>query len=171
MTQPTEAAGWGKVEGDRILRAIYLAQDAHRGQLDKGGESKLWHVLRVGMKLLPDIDAAVLGILHDVIEDTDATNEDILNAFGDGYEYLFPLLGTLTHDGKQPYLEYVRDCAAHPITRKVKLADMRDNTDPWRMEKLAPPERFRLLDKYTLALIILTEVDKPVEKTPDAPIK
>ena len=55
---------------DPLYLAIRLAASAHHNQLDKGGDPYLWHVLRVGISLLPDLDAAIVGVLHDVLEDS-----------------------------------------------------------------------------------------------------
>src|SRR5690242_11283204 len=54
---------------DRFLHALELAVEAHRHQTDKAGEPYAWHVIRVGASLLPDEEAAVVGLLHDVLED------------------------------------------------------------------------------------------------------
>lgn len=131
-------AGFETREPDlfRLLDAIDLAARAHCGQFDKGGEPYLWHVLRVGISLLPDIDAAVLGILHDVREDSDTSEEEIQVALGDRHD-LYLILGTLTRGEKQPYEEYIRNIAFAPyIATRVKLADLRDNLDPRRLDKL-----------------------------------
>lgn len=143
----------------RLQAAIALALRAHGEQVDKGGEPYIFHVLSVGFSLLPDVDAAVLGILHDVREDSDATEEEIRAVLGAGQQHLYPYLETLTHDRSQPYLEYVKDCAAHPLTRKVKLADILHNLDSRRLRLVESKgfDRYALLAKYLPARVILEE--------------
>lgn len=158
---PLELVNKDAIDVQRVQRAIDLAVVAHAGQLDKGGEPYLWHVLRVGINLLPDVDAAILGILHDVREDSDTTEKEIQAVLGEHHQHLYPFLGTLTHHPNDPYLFYVRDCARYPLTRKVKKADVRDNLSPVRLalaEKNGA-DRYRLLGKYVPALAILEDAE------------
>jgi GTP diphosphokinase / guanosine-3',5'-bis(diphosphate) 3'-diphosphatase len=151
------------LELSRLHRAMMLAADAHVHQVDKAGEPYLWHVFRVGVSLLPDIDAAVLGVLHDVREDSNTSEEDIKAALC-GRLDLYPFLGTLTHHPGDLYLNYVRDCARHGITRKVKIADVADNMDPRRLRLAFPddndPRRIKLLEKYIPAMRILLDAER-----------
>lgn len=119
------APGW-----DRLLTAIEFAQRAHQGQLDKAGEPYVWHVLRVGISLLPDIDAAIVGVLHDVLEDCPYTVAD-LAARGVGPQ--IEALALLCRTPDQSYEQYIELLARHPLARKVKLADLDDNLDPGRL--------------------------------------
>lgn len=115
----------------RILHAIELAAGAHHGQTDKAGEPYLWHVLRVGTSLLPDVDAAVAGILHDVLEDCPYTADDL--AAAGVADPVIVALRLLCRDKHQPYEAYIAALAPHPLARKVKLADLADNLDPRRL--------------------------------------
>ncbi|HUD76059.1 MAG TPA: hypothetical protein VMQ76_13385 [Terracidiphilus sp.] len=150
---------WANAQDDptALLSVIMFASHAHLRQLDKGGDPYLWHVLRVGISLLPDVDAAILGLLHDVREDTTASEQEILAALGDR-SWLYPVLGALTRYD-QPYNQYIRACAAHPIAARVKIADLRDNLDPLRLDKVGhrfgAKKAFALQQKYRNALKFL----------------
>jgi hypothetical protein len=116
----------------RLLPAFELAGKHHFTQTDKGGELKLWHVLRVSASLLPDVDAAVVGALHDLLEDTPCTLEACVAAC-----HLTPVqaaaLQLLTHDPQDSYDNYILaltiDTPGGAMARRIKLADLRDNLD------------------------------------------
>lgn len=114
-----------------LQNAIGIAIDAHDGQLDKAGKPYLWHALRVGISLLPNVDAAIVGILHDVLEDADP-------AFFRGIVRAFPskisaTVCILTRLREEPYPEYIARVGRDSLARMVKLADLRDNLDPARL--------------------------------------
>lgn len=117
--------------------AIMFAQAKHAGQVDKGDEPYFWHPFRVGSSLLPDTEAAALGILHDVLEDTDATPEEVRMFLQVDEEFLADL-DALTHrkDG-ETYGQYLDRVKARPRALKVKLADIADNLDERRLERAA----------------------------------
>lgn len=126
----------------RALHAcILFAEAAHRGQLDKGGEPYIWHPLRVGMSLLPDVDAARIGLLHDVVEDTGATLSDAA-PFLDHDTLLVAVLDCLTRrKGQETYPQYLdrllEPAVTRPLAVNVKLADLRDNLDPRRLARIS----------------------------------
>lgn len=119
----------------RFLPAFELAGKHHFIQTDKGGELKLWHALRVSASLLPDIDAAVVGALHDLLEDTACTLEECTEAC-----HLTPIqaaaLQLLTHDPQDTYENYIEalgiETPEGAMARKIKLADLGDNLDTRR---------------------------------------
>ena len=112
--------------------AIRVAQLCHEGQFDKGGEPYIWHVLRVGVKLLPDIDAAVAGVLHDVLEDHPLVTEAELLYGAGGNREILHVLKLLKKESGEDYTGYIERCGSHPLARKVKIADLEDNLDPRR---------------------------------------
>ena len=109
--------------------AIALAATAHAGQVDKQGAPYILHPLRVMMDLredgFPEI-YQIVGVLHDAIEDTDITIDEIRKNFGDRVAGALVLL---THGKGVPYLEYVQAITVDPIATEVKKRDLRDNTD------------------------------------------
>src|SRR5215210_371579 len=85
--------------------AIELARQAHAGQFDKAGEPYISHPLRV-MAAMDNDEARMVAVLHDVVEDTAVTLEDLANA---GYPAaVVEAVGLLTKPAQADYLEYVR---------------------------------------------------------------
>ena len=109
----------------QVQFAINLAGVAHNKQLDKAGEPYLWHVLRVGIGLLPDVDACLLGILHDVLEDSTCPRDALLTALGD--VELYQDLLALTRHESETYDHYIARIQTRPRAIIVKLADLIDN--------------------------------------------
>jgi hypothetical protein len=141
---------------DALLTAIDMARVAHAGQVDKAGEPYICHVLRVGMSLLPDMGAAVAGVLHDILEDSNFKPET-LDTFG---ERIVNAVVALTREPTQSYEEYIERVYRNELARKVKLADLRDNQDPDRHRRAiangADPDKIRELQaRYAKAIIEL----------------
>jgi hypothetical protein len=134
-----------------IADAIRIAVDAHAGAVDKAGAPYILHPLRV-MFAQRDDDARMAGVLHDVVEDTSVTFEDLETA---GMPpAVLDALRLLTHDGT-PYEEYVQRLKSNPIARAVKLADLEDNMDIRRLAEVTERDARRLA-KYRRAWRTLT---------------
>jgi (p)ppGpp synthase/HD superfamily hydrolase len=110
-----------------LQRAIEIAVAAHRGVADKEGKPYILHPLRIMLALQSQGEAAqIVGVLHDVVEDTDVTLDDIRR---DGFaDDVMSALALVTHEKAVPYADYVVAAKANPIARAVKLADLADNT-------------------------------------------
>ncbi len=107
-----------------LERAIALAAQAHAGQRDKEGLCYILHPLRVMLRV-EDEQARIVAVLHDTVEDTALTLDDLRR---EGFsEEVLAALALVTHDRSEPYADYVVRCAGHPIARAVKLADLEDN--------------------------------------------
>lgn len=139
---------------ERTKRAIKLAFQAHQGQTDKSDLPYVTHPLHLAEQM-DDEPGTVAALLHDVVEDTHYTLEDLAAMdFGDD---VMEALALLTHDDAVPYLDYVRRLRHNPIARKVKLADLAHNSDLTRLDH-APTERdLARVTKYAEARRILTE--------------
>ncbi|GIV60845.1 HD domain-containing protein [Rhodocaloribacter litoris] len=121
--------------------AIALAVEAHRGQRDKAGAPYVLHVLRV-MLAMPDETAMMAAVLHDVVEDTGYTLDDLRAA---GYpEAVVSAVDALTRRPGETYEAFVRRAAAHPVGRLVKQADLEDNMDLRRLGPLTEADCARL---------------------------
>lgn len=138
---------------DLTKKTMTLCFAAHRDQVDKSGLPYVFHPFHVAEQMTTE-ETTVVALLHDVIEDTDVTLDDIA-AMG------FPpsvinALKLLTHDPRVPYMTYVAAIKADPIARAVKLADLRHNSDLSRLPFVdeAALERVR---KYQAAIRLLTE--------------
>jgi (p)ppGpp synthase/HD superfamily hydrolase len=111
--------------------AIALAARAHRGQLDRGGQPYILHVLRVMLRQHDEV-ARIVAVLHDVLEDTAITLADLSVA---GYRAeICVAVDCLTRRTGEPYEEMIDRVAANPIACQVKLADLEDNMDTRRLE-------------------------------------
>lgn len=133
--------------------ALKIAMDAHAGQTDKGGKPYILHPLTVAVQSR-SYDEFVTALLHDVLEDSSYTAED-LRAAGIP-ENIIRALELLTHRKDEPYLDYVRRVGTDPLARAVKLADLRHNSDLSRLPTITDADRERL-KKYQAAMEILAE--------------
>ena len=119
-------------EAVSVARAVAIA--AHKGQTDRAGEEYFWHPFAVAMKVSGDWVAECVAYLHDVLEDTSLTADDLrLMGF---MECVIRPVEMLTHQRNLNYYDYIRRLADDPIARKVKLADLEHNTDPSRADSL-----------------------------------
>jgi (p)ppGpp synthase/HD superfamily hydrolase len=125
-----------EVQSLRFDLALLIAKQAHHGQLDLAGQPYLWHLLRVGVSLLPDMDAAIAGLLHDVLEDDPVSGNFILCRTFTGP--ILPAVRTLTRNKpSESYNDYIRRVALDPLAAKVKFADLADNLRPDRLAAVA----------------------------------
>jgi len=128
--------------------AIRLAEEAHKGQVDKAGQSYIMHPLRVMLRCKRPVEM-IVAVLHDVIEDTDITM-DALRTNGYPPEVL-EALDCVTKRSGEDYDSFVARAAANPVARAVKLADLEDNLDTTRLpQPLTHADRQRMR-KYRMA--------------------
>lgn len=124
-----------------LERAISIAAQAHQGQKDKAGASYILHPLRMMFRMNSKIER-IVGVLHDVVEDTDWTLEDLRK---EGFsEEVLNALDCLTHREGEPYEEFIKRLASNPIARRVKIADLEDNMDMKRLGNLTEKDLERL---------------------------
>ena len=153
-----------------MQRAIEIAVEAHKGQLDKAGNLYVLHPLRVMMNLDTE-DEKIVGVLHDVVEDcegwtwdrlrSEGFSEKIINALQsvskrpDEEVEFSRLKETGSEDAvRQHYFAFIRRAGANEIGRKVKAADIADNLDISRIKTLSNEDMIRLR-RYEEALNIL----------------
>ena len=133
------------------IRAMNLAYNAHHGQFDKGGVPYIFHPIHLAESMDDEISTCV-ALLHDTVEDTDVTLEELAREFP---KEVVEAVALLTHDENVEYFDYVRMIKTNPIATKVKLADLAHNGDPKRICNQGNQERRRV--KYAAARKILTE--------------
>jgi hypothetical protein len=139
-----------------IERALQIAARAHAGQKDKEGLPYILHPLRAMLSLQGE-EAQIVAVLHDVLEDTAVTADDLRQA---GFsEPVVAAVLCVTHRRDEPYADYVVRCKGNEIARRVKLADLADN---WRLDRtILRPQRFEAdvarLRKYVLSYKYLTD--------------
>lgn len=139
-----------------ITQALKYINTKHEGQVDKLGVPYIWHLIRVARKL-KNRNEKLLALLHDVIEDTDTSIEEI-KALGVCDE-IIEALDLLTHKENVPYEEYIRDISTNPLAKTVKLADLADNSNAERLGKLPLELQTKLKNKYDIAFSILNKND------------
>ena len=136
--------------------ALALAARAHAGQLDKAGQPYILHPIRVMLRL-PDAPARIVAILHDTVEDTDVTFEQLRAA---GYpEEILAALDAVTRRASESYEEFVQRSAQDPIGRRVKLADLSDNMDLRRLPEVKDKDSDRL-ERYQRAWSQLMAIEE-----------
>ena len=140
---------------DKTKRAIKLCYEAHAGQVDKSGLPYVHHPLHLAEQM-HDENTTIVALLHDVVEDTDYTIED-LEAMDFGPDVI-KAIRLMTHDDSVPYMDYVREIAKNPIAREVKLADLAHNSDLTRLDHEPTESDLIRLEKYRKAKEILTEI-------------
>ena len=127
--------------------AIALALEAHRGSIDKAGAPYILHPLRVMLRLRT-VPAMMAGVLHDVLEDTAVTQQDLIER---GYpSEVVEALVLLTKREGEEYGQFINRLASNPLARAVKIADLEDNMDVRRLDKIGAEEAERL-EKYRQA--------------------
>lgn len=136
-------------------KALRLCFEAHKEQTDKTGMPYVFHPFHVAEQMTDEI-SAVCALLHDVVEDSDYTFEDLAEM---GYpQEVIDVLKLLTHDSETPYLDYVKAIAVNPIAKRVKLADLAHNSDLSRMDEGEIDEyAVARTEKYKKAMEILSE--------------
>ena len=134
---------------ESIARAI--AERAHAGQVDKAGKPYIGHPAHVAVSVEGD-KAKAVAWLHDVVEDTPMTLDD-LRAAGIDDEVL-AALELLTHDKTVPYMEYVAAIRENDLARTVKLADLAHNSDLSRLPEVTDADLQRV-EKYRQAMWLL----------------
>ena len=132
-------------------KAIKIAFEAHSGQLDRSGLPYVLHPIHVAEQM-KDEDTCVVALLHDVIEDTDMTLED-LRTYG-FTEAQLEGVRLMTRLEDEDYFDYVRNLKDNPIARAVKIEDLKHNSDKARISVMTDDDQKRL-EKYKKALEIL----------------
>lgn len=132
-------------------KALKLCFAAHKEQLDKSGLPYVFHPFHLAEQMT-DEDTTIVALLHDVVEDTDITLEDLSNmGFG---EKVLEAVRLMTHLPGVPYMEYVAEIKKNPIARQVKLADLHHNSDITRLEYV-DQKMLERVEKYRKAIEFL----------------
>ena|SRR2546425_2014269 len=139
-----------------IGRALDLAIERHRGQVDKAGKPYLGHLLCVAARVSDEGDAILVAVLHDILEDTPTTPAELLD-FGFPPEIVDAVV-VLTKDPESSYMENIAHVKTNRLAKKVKIADLMDNLDPSR--RLPDSENW-MVERYQKALAFLE--DKEIE--------
>ena len=133
--------------------ALKLCFDAHKGQTDKSGIPYVFHPFHLAEQMETE-ETTIVALLHDVVEDTDYTIENLIEK-GFSKEIIDALI-LLTHDDKVDYMEYVKAIKKNPIAKAVKLADLRHNSDLSRLD-VVDEKALERREKYLKAIDLLEE--------------
>ena len=135
-------------------RAIELAKQHHEGQTDKAGKPYIEHPLRV-MNQVESEEEKIVAVLHDIVEDTDISLDDLRN---EGFsEEVVSAVECLTKQDGENYDSYIERISFNPLAVKIKLADLEDNRDLTRLPQVTDKDLERL-EKYDKALEKLTRL-------------
>lgn len=135
-----------------LKKAEEFAALMHSGQVDRGGSPYIEHPRAVAAKVDGETEK-IVAWLHDTVEDTDATIEQIEDMFG---AEVAGAVALLTHDKSEPYMDYVRKLKGNEIARKVKMADLSHNMDVSRLPIITDADWCRV-KKYKKAYDLLSE--------------
>jgi (p)ppGpp synthase/HD superfamily hydrolase len=135
-----------------LERAIVIAAEAHAGITDKAAAPYILHPLRMMMDLT-SAEERIVAVLHDVCEDCPGWTFERLR--GEGFsEEILAALDSVTKREGESYEEFALRAAANPISRRVKLADLRDNSDLSRITKPSV-EDYQRIAKYARAIELI----------------
>ena len=140
---------------EMTIKAVKIAYDAHMGQLDYNGVPYIFHPYHLAEQMDDEISCTV-ALLHDVVEDTSITFADLEQMFP---KQVVEIVMLLTHDEKVDYFEYIRKIKTNAIATKVKLADIKHNSNEARSlgSNLTKEQLLYWKEKYAKAKEILLQ--------------
>ena len=136
---------------DLTKKAMRIAFDAHKEQVDKGGMPYIYHPIHLAEQM-DDEDSTCVALLHDIVEDTDITF-DQLSKQGFPAEVI-DAIKLMTHDEGVPYMDYVKQIKSNDVAKKVKLADLKHNSNLSRLNNIDNKTKERV-EKYRQAIKLL----------------
>lgn len=139
-------------------RAMFFAARVHAGQVDKGGKSYFWHLLRVSHRCKAP-DAKIVALLHDTLEDTATTFHELTERFGDEIAFEVRLLSQNYTVGRGDRKTYIKFISYSPIAREVKIADLIDNMNLSRLQDISLTNAQRQR-KYSRDLVYLLSCEE-----------
>ena len=136
---------------DLTKKALRLCFDVHKNQVDKTGLPYVFHPFHLAEQMDDEI-STICALLHDVVEDSPITFENLLEM---GFpQEAIDVLKLLTHEKNVPYMDYVAKIKTNPTAKKVKIADLRHNSDKTRLTVIDETMEKRF-EKYDSALELL----------------
>lgn len=137
-----------------LERAIAIAARAHGGKLDKAGAPYILHPLRVMLRLATTVER-IVAVLHDVVEDSEVSLQHLID---EGFsDTVVEAIDAVTKLPGEAYEDFMRRASLNPIGRRVKLADLKDNSNLSRIPN--PTERdYERLARYHRAIATIRSV-------------
>ena len=137
-----------------LEKALRIAVEAHAGQVDKAGKPYIFHPLRVCCRCFTN-EEKIVALLHDTIEDTEVTDEDLLS---EGFpRNIVDAVLSMSRNEDENYEDFVKRTSLNPLGRAVKLHDLEDNMDISRLNQVTEKDLDRL-NKYIKAYRYLKEL-------------
>ena len=132
-------------------KAIQMCFDTHKDQVDKSGLPYVFHPFHLAEQM-DDEYSVVVALLHDVVEDGEITLEELRREYPNE---IVEAISLMTHDVNVDYFEYVKAIKMNTLARKVKLADLKHNSDKTRLNVMTAKDELRY-QKYQKAIEILS---------------
>lgn len=145
-----------KASVEMAQKAIEMVERYHAGQIDKCGEHYIGHLYRVASAAQyasSKHDAYIVGLLHDIVEDTELDIVDIYENFD---SRIAEAVEAITHLDNEPYAKYMKRVERNRLATIVKMADLLDNMNPKRCVRIKSERDFTrvaevLLPRYAKA--------------------
>ena len=133
--------------------ALKLCFEAHKNQTDKSGMPYVFHPFHLAEQMDTE-ETTIVALLHDLVEDTEYTIEDLTNMGFD--KTITDAIALMTHARNIDYMDYVRMIKGNPVAKAVKMADLKHNSDLTRLD-IVDEKVLRRREKYLKAIALLEE--------------
>ena len=138
---------------EQTKKAMKLCFEAHKEQVDKSGMPYVFHPFHLAEQMETE-ETTIVALLHDLVEDTDYTIQDLTNM---GFnKSITDAISLMTHADGVDYMDYVSMIKENPVARAVKLADLKHNSDLTRLDSIDEKALARR-EKYLKAIKLLEE--------------
>lgn len=138
---------------ENTKKALKLCFEAHKEQTDKSGMPYVFHPFHLAEQMNTE-ETTIVALLHDLVEDTDYTIDDLINMGFD--KTVTDAIALMTHTDGTDYIDYVRMIKNNPIAKTVKLADLKHNSDLTRLD-VVDEKALTRREKYLKAIALLEE--------------
>ena len=135
-----------------LAKAIKLCYEAHKNQVDKGGSPYYLHPIYVALNMETE-EQKIVALLHDVVEDTEITVEDLKN---NGFSKKIVEAVEAITKKNESYETYLKKVKENDLARAVKIEDIKNNMDITRLKEITEKDIARI-EKYKKALAYLLE--------------
>ena len=135
---------------DLTKKAMKICFEAHKHQVDKTGMPYVFHPIHLAEQM-DDEYSTIVSLLHDVVEDSEITIEELSLVFP---KEVVEAIALMTHEPTADYFDYVKGIKENALARVVKLADLQHNSDLSRLDVITEKDRERKA-KYANAIEIL----------------
>ena len=134
-----------------LNKAIEIARTALEGMIDEHGNPYMEHSFRI-MEQMDTEEEKIVAVLHDVVEDTEVSLSDLQ---GYGFDRtILETVGQLTKRSDMTYFDYIDDISGSELATKIKIAEVNDNKDIFRVRKMSF-QTYKLEERAERVLSIL----------------